>query len=247
MTTVYLFDVDGTLTFPRMPMREDFAEFFYNFCTANLVYLVSGSDYTKLQEQVPRHILNKCRGVFSCSGAEYREKGFEVYSRRHQFTNRIMKKCQDFVDNSTYTFPVGVHVEKRPGLLNVSSVGRNACPAERKAYHVWDHIHKERVKFVNEINATEPDYEASIGGEISIDIAPKGWNKSVVKRHVLEQHPAASLFFMGDRILPGGNDNPLAEALDDGTGLHSSFCVSGYAETWRMLETRGVERQLRVA
>ena len=56
---IYLFDVDGTLTPPRQKMTEDFYQFFDRWVCDKVVYLVSGSDYKKIQEQVPENILKK--------------------------------------------------------------------------------------------------------------------------------------------------------------------------------------------
>ncbi len=236
MSNIFLFDVDGTLTHPRNAMNERFAEFFYGFSSANPVYLVSGSDYCKLCEQVPEYIMNNLRGVFGCSGATYHVKGIEVYARSHEFDRKLVFACENYIEDSEYVFKTGKHLEYRTGMLNISTVGRNATGNQRGIYHKWDRAAGERQRMVDEINLNFPDYEASAGGEISIDIVPAGWNKSVVKKQVLEQHPAASIHFFGDRIIDNGNDLPLAQALDDGSGLHFSYSVSNFMETWKTLE-----------
>ncbi len=60
MKRAFLFDVDGTLTDPRQSMEDDFESFFEQFCTREAVYLVSGSDLKKIQEQIPENILKLC-------------------------------------------------------------------------------------------------------------------------------------------------------------------------------------------
>ena len=40
----FIFDVDGTLTPSRREMDKEFVQFFFEFCTKNDVYLVTGSD-----------------------------------------------------------------------------------------------------------------------------------------------------------------------------------------------------------
>ena len=77
--------------------------------------------------------------------------------------------------------------------------------------------------------------DASAGGQISIDIVPTGWNKSVAKSEVLRQHPNAKLVFFGDRICEGGNDMPLAMSLNDGSKQHRAYPVVDYNETWQYL------------
>ena len=222
MKTVYLFDVDGTLTPPRMPIDTGFLGFFYQFTKANHVYLVSGSDYGKIEEQMPDIVLDNCEGIFGCSGAQYVIKGKEIYTKNHSFPRLLNLICETFVDSSPYAKRFGNHVELRPGMLNVSVVGRNASSTARQDYFEWDQMICERRDFVDLINKSTLPYEASCGGEISIDIVPKGWNKSVVMTEVLARNPGARLAFFGDRICAGGNDLPLAEALKKSDGPHIS-------------------------
>ena len=244
MKPIYLFDVDGTLTPPRMPIDKGFSGFFHQFTKANNVYLVSGSDYGKIEEQLPETILDNCKGIFGCSGAQYVEKGREVYRKEHRFPRLLNLICETFVDTSPYTRRFGNHIELRPGMLNVSVVGRNATNAARWEYFQWDQMVNERQDFVNLINKSTLPYEASSGGEISIDIVPNGWNKSVVMTEVLTKNPDANLVFFGDRICPGGNDLPLAEALTKADGNHMSIAVENYAQTWRHLETNQLTNEL---
>lgn len=236
MDYVYLFDVDGTLTPPRMPMEAEFAEFFLDFVNLNKVVLVSGSDYKKIEEQVPEEILKKCDGIYGCSGAEYFENGRNLYTKQHKFPYLLRELCEAYVLQSPYEHRCGNHIEERPGMLNVSVVGRDATNKQRKDYHAWDAHVQERLAFVDIINSSVLPYEASAGGEISIDIVPKGWNKSVVKDEVLSKYPSASLIFFGDRIVPNGNDLPLSEALEIPEGKHMSQPVNSYHDTWKILE-----------
>ena len=66
----FIFDVDGTLTDARQPMDAEFETFFKSWMQDKNVYLVSGSDLEKIEEQVPENILLKCKGIFSCMGNE---------------------------------------------------------------------------------------------------------------------------------------------------------------------------------
>jgi phosphomannomutase len=236
MSKIYLFDVDGTLTPPRMPMDESFSEFFDEFTANNPVYLISGSDYKKICEQVPRKILLQCKGVYGCSGAEYYEQDEMQYTREHEFPEQLIYLCKHFIQGSSFHIRTGNHIEERPGMLNISSVGRNASEHERQSYYAWDQITQERVEFVKRINSKNLGYEASAGGEISIDIVPEGWNKSVVKNEVLKKYPDAELVFFGDRIVENGNDLPLAKALETPKGRHASYRVYSFHDTRKLLE-----------
>ena len=50
----------------------------------------------------------------------------------------------------------------------------------KKIKYGWDKENKERLRICNTINNTWPQLEAVCGGQISIDIAPRGWNKAQV-------------------------------------------------------------------
>ncbi|MDJ0614643.1 MAG: HAD-IIB family hydrolase [Rhizobiaceae bacterium] len=232
MNHIFLFDVDGTITPPRQSMNPQFAEFFDDFVQKHLVFLVSGSDYKKICKQVPPYILSHCAGVYGCSGAEYVEAGKTVFQNHHPFCQDLINDLTRFVEGSSYPRRHGKHLEHRPGMLNVSVVGRNANLEERRHYHAWDNNLRERETYVSKLMKKYPDYEASCGGEISIDIVPRGWNKSVVKKYILEKYPGSCLTFFGDRMGPQGNDRPLAEALNTPSRRHKAIEVENYKETW---------------
>jgi len=232
MTDIYLFDVDGTLTPPRQPMAPSFEVFFREFVEQNCVFLISGSDYQKISEQVPLDILSKCAGVYGCSGAEYYEGNQRVHRKMHSFPTELMTLVETFIKNSPYPMRHGTHIELRPGMLNISVPGRKSSLEQRASYHEWDIRCHERSAFVTQLMSLFPDYEASCGGEISIDIVPKGWNKSVVKQEVLNKYPGGCLTFFGDRMGPQGNDKQLADALNTPSARHRAIEVVDYKDTW---------------
>ena len=75
----------------------------------------------------------------------------------------------------------------------------------------------ERKTIAKYIRESWNDLDAVIGGQISIDIYPKGNDKSQVL-NVIEQErlvPPSEYIFIGDGIENGGNDYPLAELMDN--------------------------------
>ena len=56
---IYIFDIDGTLTESRQPASKEFLTFFTEWMKGKRIYLVTGSDYPKAQEQLSADILNK--------------------------------------------------------------------------------------------------------------------------------------------------------------------------------------------
>ena len=231
MKKVYLFDIDGTLTPPRQKMDENFAEFFLPFAKENIVYLATGSDIEKAREQVDKRILTMCQGVFACSGNEFWERGKRVYSREFHPRPQLVTFLEQCVEDSDYHTKTGNHLEHRTGMLNFSVVGRNATLEQRQAYHEWDKRRRERMSIAVTLLAQPKEFgdvDVSIGGEISIDIYPKGKDKSQAVRTIRQLHDLP-IVFMGDKMGPNGNDFPVAKALKAG----DTACQ---VENWQMTE-----------
>ena len=76
---IYLFDVDGTLTPARQKMSDDFYSFFTKWMKDKKIYFVSGSDYKKIQQQVPENILLSVDGVFGCMGNTLHQNGEKIF------------------------------------------------------------------------------------------------------------------------------------------------------------------------
>ncbi len=228
---LYVFDVNSTLTPPRQPMEAGFADRFLDFCHNRTVYLVSGSDRGKIDAQLPAKIIEACAGLFTSAGSQYESAGRIIYHHDHEFPDELVDALADLVEHSAYPVRTGRHLEYRTGSLNASSVGRNAGRAERQAYLLWDQAHNERTRFCREIEQRFSDYEATIGGEISIDVAPVGWNKSRVMIILEQNHGNQPVTFVGDAIYPGGNDWPLAQALQASSPHNVIVPVTSHTDT----------------
>ncbi|KAL4399993.1 Phosphomannomutase 1 [Malassezia pachydermatis] len=107
----------------------------------------------------------------------------------------------------------GTFVEFRRGMVNISPIGRNASIQERHEFEVYDKEHSIRAKFVDALKSEFPDYGLtySIGGQISFDVFPAGWDKTYALNHVNEkgislQDGWKEIHFFGDKTFPGGND-----------------------------------------
>ena len=126
-----------------------------------------------------------------------------------------------------------LHIDQRIGLINFSTIGRE-CPKEaRERYFNWDKEKNERKMICEKIEENFPLLEASVGGEISIDIYPKGKNKS----QVLDEIYGPVVFF-GDRCEKGGNDYPIVKRLETEINKRNYTInnVSHFKETWEILK-----------
>ena len=69
--TCFLFDVDGTLTDPCKSINRNFFKYFKRWIAFHPTYLVSGSKFSQIRDQVGVDVIDECKGVFSCMGNEY--------------------------------------------------------------------------------------------------------------------------------------------------------------------------------
>ena len=228
----YIFDVDGTLTPSRKKIEPEFAEFFQEFIKNNHVSLVTGSDREKTLEQVTPEIYNSCKRVYNCSGSDVYEGDLIVYRNDWELPKDVERFLQDELDFSQFPVRNGNHIERRPGGVNFSILGRDPDPMlGRKEYISWDTIHSER-KFISlRVMDMFPDITVALGGQTGIDIGPKGADKSQILR---DFDKTDDVHFFGDMMNEGQNDYPLAMAILDNM-MGTAYNVEDYKETWKIL------------
>jgi phosphomannomutase len=227
----FVFDVDGTLTPSRGRINEDFRLWFTDFCVKNEVYLVTGSDYAKTQEQLGDYLLRWPVFVYGCSGSDVWAKGERISTSEWEAPHALYELMNGWLQASRFPLRTGNHIEKRPGMVNFSIVGRNCTLGERKLYVSWDEENRERESIAHIINMNFDGITATVGGETGIDIHPTGADKSqILKNFDLSKD---KIIFFGDRMDQGGNDYPLATANKTGKNYH----VKDWKHTWEILKT----------
>ena len=245
MDRIFIFDVDGTLTPSRLRMTEEFAKFFDKWSSKNKYYLVTGSDLPKLQEQMCYFDI-EAEGIFTCCGNQFWlpnpsvpiQSADLIYNNKFKVPRKLNKLLGTIMSNSQYPYRYGNHIEDRGSMVNFSIVGRDCTQEQREEYFEWDKQSLERKIIANAIKEKFPDLDAVIGGQISIDIYPKGMDKSQVL-NVIEQErlvPPSEYIFIGDGIENGGNDYPLAELMDN-TEICDWYHTKGWEHTKEILES----------
>ena len=227
----FIFDVDGTLTPSRGLINKEFEHFFENFCLANDVYLVTGSDKPKTVEQIGEKIYNRCKRVYQCSGSDVWEGDNSILKSVWTLPNLARTFLISCEYESPFSIRTGNHIEERSGMVNFSVVGRNASLYERKQYANFDEENKERINIATAFNTMFPDLQATVGGETGIDIAPRGSDKSQILRDFKDDD---TIHFYGDAMFDGGNDKSLADALQK-YQLGFSHQVRDWNHTWELL------------
>ena len=239
MKRIFMFDIDGTLTPPRLPMTEEMVEMFKGFCERNRVILVTGSDMSKVVEQVPKVIRDLVEGIYTCSGNAYTVGDEIIYENEFRPPEKLIALLEDWKNYSHYPVKTGKHLEHRDGMLNYSTVGRNCTQQQREDYEAWDNENGERAILRERILNMFPSLDVAIGGQISIDIYPKGLDKSQSYHRVKGDNPDHAIIFCGDRLMPGGNDYPFFKAMGENqTRCHPldiAVPVSSWQDTKRFL------------
>lgn len=215
---ICMFDVDGTLTAPRQRITQEMEDFLLKKVKRKTtICLVGGSDLKKIAEQMGgMDVINKYDYVFA-------ENGLVAYKQGHLIGKMNIQehmgeaKLQMFINYalgymSKLELPAkrGTFIEFRDGLINVCPVGRSCSQAERDQFAQYDREHGVRQKFVQDLRTQFPDLGLafSIGGQISIDVFPEGWDKTYSLRYV-EKDGYKVIHFFGDKTAPGGNDHEI--------------------------------------
>mmetsp|Transcript_56988 Transcript_56988/g.128095 ORF Transcript_56988/g.128095 Transcript_56988/m.128095 type:complete len:261 (-) Transcript_56988:43-825(-) len=207
-----LFDVDGTLTAPRKKVSPETVAFLKELRTKISIGVVGGSDLVKQKEQ-----LGESPAMFDYTFAENgllaHKDGVKIGET--SIVDHLGEKNLQRVINWTLKYiadldiPVkrGTFVEFRKGMLNVSPIGRNCSREERDEFEKFDLANTIRKSMVEKMKAEFADLNLtfSIGGQISFDVFPRGWDKTYCLRYLPEEE-FDEIHFFGDKTDLGGND-----------------------------------------
>ena len=213
--TIYIFDMDGTLTPARLPMTEVFKKEFLPWLKANTAFIATGSDYAKIGEQLPQDVIDEFTGIYASMGNTFFQKSKLVYKKEIEYDINLLNDLELFRQNTKYPYKLfSNYIEKRTGMINFSVIGRDCTYEEREKYTAWDKENGERLQIQSILSEKYPEYDFECGGNISLDIIPKGCGKGQIAHHLRKEYPNEKIIFMGDRTFPGGNDYALAHELE---------------------------------
>ncbi|KAL2165159.1 hypothetical protein VTH06DRAFT_455 [Thermothelomyces fergusii] len=221
--TIVLFDVDGTLTPARLSASPEMLSLLARLRQKVAIGFVGGSDLAKQQEQLggadadvtalfdfcfAENGLTAYRlGEALPSNSFIRWIGEEQYKELVRFVLHYIADLEIPVKRGTF-------VEFRNGMINVSPIGRNASVSERNEFEKYDREHGVRKAFVEKLRERfgHLGLTFSIGGQISFDVFPKGWDKTYCLQHIENEakRPGGvhytTIHFFGDKTFEGGND-----------------------------------------
>lgn len=209
--TIVLFDVDGTLTVPMKQTTQEMLDVVAELRKICTVGIVGGSDLEKQKHQLGNDMFKHFDYIFSQNGLDAYKDGELIgqESFRDYLGEERLKKLVNFLLHQIADIDIpikrGTFIEYRTGMLNVSPIGRNCARNERDDFEKYDKEHKIREKMVQELSEKFKDFKLrySIGGQISMDIFPEGWDKTYCLKYLTN---FKTIHFFGDKTFKGGND-----------------------------------------
>ena len=188
---------------------------------------VGGSDLAKQQEQLGTPALSVATLFDFC----FAENGLTAYRLGQPLAASSFiawigeRRYRELVDwvlvyIAGLDIPVkrGTFVEFRNGMVNISPIGRNASQAERVEFERYDRQHQVRATMIRALREQFPNLGLtySIGGQLSFDAFPTGWDKTYCLRHLESEKERSgveytTIHFFGDKTYKGGNDYEIFE------------------------------------
>lgn len=189
---------------------------------------VGGSDLVKQQEQLGTADVDVKTLFDFC----FAENGLTAYKNGQALPSNsfiqwigeaqykeLVSFCLHYIADLDVPVKRGTFIEFRNGMINVSPVGRNASIQERNDYEAYDKVHKIRETFVEKLRERfgHLGLTFSIGGQISFDVFPTGWDKTYCLQHLENEAKKTGgiayteIHFFGDKTFKGGNDYEIFE------------------------------------
>jgi phosphomannomutase len=208
-----LFDIDGTLTESRKKITSDMKNHMKDLSKKITLGVIGGSDMSKQIEQLGDDVLKSYKYSFSenglvayCDGKLLNSQTFIEYIGNNNykiFINDVLKYLSEI------DIPVkrGTFVEFRSGMINISPIGRSCSTDERNEFEKYDKIHNVRGKMIQYLQDkySHLKLKYSIGGQISFDVFPIGWDKTYCLQFI-DFTKYDEVHFFGDKTYEGGND-----------------------------------------
>lgn len=264
-TIIAFSDNDGTLTRRRKKHSPEMTKSILDFVNAGNIFVFStGADYPDMEKQADIEVRKHKNVYFACCmGNSILYQGKEVFNTGNKIDCKyfkedlecIVKECPHQFETS---YPNHYQLQK-DSIINFTMLGRpdDGEPSDevRGKYAEWDNEVCQRGFVIEYLSSKHPDYNFTLGGEISVDITKKYCDKAQIPYLIdviVDKNGAISLEFskkdtkvnpfpnnvvisyFGDRIGKYGNDNTIAHEIVDLGG--TIYSVESLEETMEYLK-----------
>jgi HAD superfamily hydrolase (TIGR01484 family) len=221
-----VFDLDGTLTPSKAPMRKDMAAVLARLLEKKLVAVIGGGSYQQFRDQFvreanfPRALLRRLFLFPVCSTMSYRyeHEWKKVYAKTFspRQKKKILSAFREAFHKAGYHHPkktYGKIIEDRGSQITFSAVGQDvvAMLGVRRGVAIkeaWRDKSDVRPQLMAVLRKLLPGFTVRSGGLTSIDVTKHGIDKAYGVRQIRKHlHvPIKRMLFIGDALYPGGND-----------------------------------------
>ncbi len=230
MKKLIAFDLDGTLAPSKSHFDPRMVSLFDRLLAKYQVCVISGAKFELFQRQFLTQItsepdsLERLHLLPTTGTRYYRFKNGEwELQYAEDFSNedrkRIIMALEEGLDETgnrvekTY----GPIIEDRGSQVTLSPLGQDVV-AELgdkglEIKETWDPDMKVREKIVAAVEKKLPDFNVKAGGLTSIDVTIPGVDKAYGMNKLMKANDLTKedILFMGDKIVPGGNDYPVEQ------------------------------------
>ena len=194
-------------------VTPDMMQFMKSLSEKITVGIVGGSDLPKQEEQLGEGIANVFPYNFSQNGlVAYKNGELQEVQTISKFLGednikKIVNWTLKYLADVDIPVKRGTFIEFRSGMMNISPIGRNCSREERNDYEKIDLDRGIRKNMVEAMKKEFADLNLtySIGGQISFDVFPTGWDKTYCLKF-LPEGDFDEVHFFGDKTFEGGND-----------------------------------------
>ena len=227
--TLLLFDIDGTLTKPREEISKDMIDFLTDVKKNNPnidLASVGGAEFLQAKYQIGK-VTSIFKLICTENGVSTYDSNLNIYDSKNikdYLTEEQIQEMINFGLNyiADLKIPIkrGSFIQFRASTINFSPIGRDCSHEDREKFVIFNKEHHVLEKFKEEFDKRfEKKYNVSvvIGGQISFDLFPTGWDKRYCLRFFKDYD---NIIFFGDKTLNGGNDYSIAVCDEITKGIH---------------------------
>jgi HAD superfamily hydrolase (TIGR01484 family) len=224
------FDLDGTLAPSKSHFNPRMVALFDQLLAKYHVCVISGGKYELFQRQFLTQITTEPDSLkrlhlmptsgtryYTFDGSEWIQQYAEDFSTEQK--KQIIKALEEGLEESGYKADkiYGETIEDRDSQITLSILGQEIV-AELgdegvRIKEEWDPDGKKKLEIRDIVAPKIPDFNVRAAGATSIDVTMPGVDKAYGMNKLMEAtgFSKEDILFMGDKIIPGGNDYAVEE------------------------------------
>lgn len=244
------FDLDGTLAPSKSHFDPRMVALFDKLLAKYHVLVISGGKYELFQRQFLTQItaepdslerlhLMPTSGTryYRFENGEWQQKYAENFTKDQK--EKIIKALEEGLEESGYKaeHTYGETIEDRDSQITLSILGQEIV-AELgdegvKMKEAWDPDGSKKMAIRDIVEPKIPEFTVRAAGATSIDVTRPGVDKAYGIKKLMETtgFSKGDILFMGDKIVPGGNDYPVEEmgvdCISVGDWRDTAYAIEG--------------------